>query len=137
MPTPHAAVEVEANFSGWQNKIKIRRAPSPTVNFVPVFLRKVDIIVFILFYLSPNACGTLCILPPIREKQAHPDTLLLVRVGDFYETWGLDALWLVQHCGLNAMGGLPRYWGLSLDFPLLFFEVLSLIQACANFQKLP
>lgn len=32
----------------------------------------------------------------------------LVRCGDFYETYGVDAVMLVNYCGLNAMGGRPR-----------------------------
>eukprot|EP00668_Euglena_longa_P001770 GGOE01002080.1.p1 GENE.GGOE01002080.1~~GGOE01002080.1.p1 ORF type:complete len:1320 (-),score=345.77 GGOE01002080.1:203-3883(-) len=43
-----------------------------------------------------------------RQKQLHPDKVLLMKVGEFYETWGLDAVLLVQHCGLNAMGGNAR-----------------------------
>eukprot|EP00667_Euglena_gracilis_P000511 EG_transcript_511 len=43
-----------------------------------------------------------------KQKQLHPDKVLLVKVGEFYETWGLDAVLLVQHCGLNAMGGNAR-----------------------------
>lgn len=34
--------------------------------------------------------------------------VLLVRVGEFYEAWGIDALMLVEHCGLNPMGGKAR-----------------------------
>jgi hypothetical protein len=32
----------------------------------------------------------------------------LVRVGDFYEAFGADAVLLVEHAGLNPMGGKPR-----------------------------
>ena len=35
-------------------------------------------------------------------KRAHPDKLLLVRVGDFYEAFGLDAAMLVQHAAITA-----------------------------------
>ena len=42
-------------------------------------------------------------------KQQHPRKIALVRVGDFYETWGFDAVMLVEHAGLNPMGQkLPR-----------------------------
>ena len=37
-------------------------------------------------------------------KRQQPELVLLVRVGDFYETWGTDAVMLVQHAGLNPMG---------------------------------
>ena len=43
-----------------------------------------------------------------RQKEAHPDKVLLVRVGEFYEAFGLDAILLVEHCGLNPMGGKAR-----------------------------
>ena len=39
-----------------------------------------------------------------REKTRRPDALLLIRVGEFYESFGLDALMLVEHAGLNPMG---------------------------------
>lgn len=39
--------------------------------------------------------------------------MLLTRVGEFYETYGVDAVMLMQHAGLNQMGqevraGCPR-----------------------------
>ncbi|DBA71803.1 TPA: hypothetical protein ACH3X2_010997 [Trebouxia sp. C0005] len=37
-------------------------------------------------------------------KKKHPTKVLLVRVGEFYETMGTDAVMLVQHAGLNPMG---------------------------------
>ena len=42
------------------------------------------------------------------EKESHPDKIILVRVGEFFEAFGVDALLLVEHCGLNAMGGKAR-----------------------------
>lgn len=47
----------------------------------------------------------------LREvKRDHPRKVILVRVGEFYETWGFDAIVMVQHAGLNPMGndGVPR-----------------------------
>ena len=37
-------------------------------------------------------------------KRMHEDMVVLVRLGDFYETWGIDAVMLVQYAGLNPMG---------------------------------
>jgi len=37
-------------------------------------------------------------------KRNHPESVLLVRMGDFYEAWGIDAVMLVQYAGLNPMG---------------------------------
>jgi hypothetical protein len=37
-------------------------------------------------------------------KLQHPDKVVLVRVGEFYETIGIDAILLVQYAGLNPMG---------------------------------
>jgi DNA mismatch repair ATPase MutS len=37
-------------------------------------------------------------------KLQHPDKVVLVRVGEFYETIGIDAILMVQHAGLNPMG---------------------------------
>ncbi|GKY93031.1 hypothetical protein MPSEU_000271400 [Mayamaea pseudoterrestris] len=39
------------------------------------------------------------------QKEKYPDVILLTRCGDFYETYGIDAILLVEHCGLNAMAG--------------------------------
>ena len=39
------------------------------------------------------------------QKEKHPDVVILTRCGDFYETYGLDAILLVEYCGLNAMAG--------------------------------
>jgi hypothetical protein len=40
----------------------------------------------------------------MQQKRLHPDKVLLVRVGEFYEAYGVDALMLIEHCGLNPMG---------------------------------
>uniref|UniRef100_A0A0K6S9E2 DNA mismatch repair proteins mutS family domain-containing protein n=1 Tax=Chromera velia CCMP2878 TaxID=1169474 RepID=A0A0K6S9E2_9ALVE len=41
-------------------------------------------------------------------KEAHPEKVILTRCGEFYETYGVDAVMLVEHCGLNSMGGKPK-----------------------------
>jgi hypothetical protein len=41
----------------------------------------------------------------LKHLNADLDHILLVRVGEFYETYGVDAIMLVEHCGLNSMGG--------------------------------
>ena len=40
----------------------------------------------------------------LRIKKQHPEKIALVQIGDFYETWGVDSVFLVEHCGLNRMG---------------------------------
>mmetsp|Transcript_27161 Transcript_27161/g.45877 ORF Transcript_27161/g.45877 Transcript_27161/m.45877 type:complete len:194 (-) Transcript_27161:287-868(-) len=40
----------------------------------------------------------------MQQKCLHPAKVLLVRVGEFYEAYGVDALMLMEHCGLNPMG---------------------------------
>lgn len=40
----------------------------------------------------------------LRIRQKHPDKIALVRIGEFYETWGIDSVFLVEHCGINRMG---------------------------------
>jgi predicted GIY-YIG superfamily endonuclease len=37
-------------------------------------------------------------------KLQHPDKVILCRVGEFYETIGIDAILMVQYAGLNPMG---------------------------------
>ena len=44
----------------------------------------------------------------MKEKKKHQDKLILTRVGDFYESYGIDAVMLVQYAGLNPMGGRPK-----------------------------
>lgn len=39
----------------------------------------------------------------ISAKQKHPDKIILVRIGDFYETYGVDAIMLNNFAGLNLM----------------------------------
>ena len=41
-------------------------------------------------------------------KAAMPECVLLVQVGDFFEAWGVDAVMLVQWCGLMPMARKPR-----------------------------
>jgi hypothetical protein len=43
-------------------------------------------------------------------KRQHPKKVLLIRVGEFYEAIGFDAVILVMHAGLNPMGttGVPK-----------------------------
>ena len=59
--------------------------------------------------------GTTKLLTFVRAQKArHPDAVLLVRVGDFYESYGTDAVMLTEHCGLNSMAGRTRAgcpWG--------------------------
>ncbi|PRW39283.1 mitochondrial-targeted muts 1 [Chlorella sorokiniana] len=44
----------------------------------------------------------------VKVKKQHPKAVALVRVGEFYEAVGIDAVLLVQHAGLNPMGsGVP------------------------------
>lgn len=40
----------------------------------------------------------------LRVRQKHPHKIALVQIGEFYETWGIDSVFLVEHCGINRMG---------------------------------
>ncbi|KAL2326618.1 hypothetical protein Fmac_025676 [Flemingia macrophylla] len=42
----------------------------------------------------------------LQFKSKFPRQVLLCRVGDFYEAWGIDACILVEYAGLNPFGGL-------------------------------
>ncbi|CAK0828154.1 unnamed protein product, partial [Prorocentrum cordatum] len=44
----------------------------------------------------------------LRWKAEQPEHVLLVQVGDFFESWGVDAVMLVQWCGLAPMARRPR-----------------------------
>eukprot|EP01035_Chromulina_nebulosa_P022938 gene22938-29711_t len=39
----------------------------------------------------------------MQSKLKYPEKIILVRCGDFYETYGIDAIMLVAYCGLNPM----------------------------------
>ena len=39
------------------------------------------------------------------QKELYPQCVILTRMGDFYETFGMDAILLVEHASLNPMGG--------------------------------
>ena len=39
------------------------------------------------------------------QRELHRDKIILLRSGEFYETYGIDAVMLVALCGLNPMGG--------------------------------
>ncbi len=55
--------------------------------------------------------GALTVYDFARQTQEkHPQKILLIRVGDFYECFGWNAVCLVAHAGLNPMGntGVPR-----------------------------
>jgi len=59
--------------------------------------------------VTPSAASTPLLSYVRLQKSAHfPDAVLLVRVGDFYESYGVDAIMLVEHCGLNPMAGRAR-----------------------------
>jgi Mismatch repair ATPase (MutS family) len=42
------------------------------------------------------------------QKEKYPTVVILTRVGEFYEAFGIDAILLVEHCGLNAMANKAR-----------------------------
>jgi hypothetical protein len=61
-------------------------------------------------------------------KQKYPTSIILIRIGDFYETIGSDAVLLVQHAGLNPMGlGHPARAGFPI--PNLRRTVTDLVQS--------
>lgn len=39
-----------------------------------------------------------------RIKKQHAQKIILIQIGEFYETWGIDSVFLVEHCGINRMG---------------------------------
>eukprot|EP00916_Digyalum_oweni_P011493 GHVL01019118.1.p1 GENE.GHVL01019118.1~~GHVL01019118.1.p1 ORF type:complete len:992 (+),score=175.05 GHVL01019118.1:791-3766(+) len=44
----------------------------------------------------------------VSQKIHHENKIILVRRGDFYEAYGVDAIMMVEYCGLNPMGNKPR-----------------------------
>jgi DNA mismatch repair ATPase MutS len=40
----------------------------------------------------------------LKVKKQHPQKIVLIQIGEFYETWGIDSVFLVEHCGINRMG---------------------------------
>eukprot|EP00441_Pelagodinium_beii_P044386 CAMPEP_0197632712 /NCGR_PEP_ID=MMETSP1338-20131121/9325_1 /TAXON_ID=43686 ORGANISM="Pelagodinium beii, Strain RCC1491" /NCGR_SAMPLE_ID=MMETSP1338 /ASSEMBLY_ACC=CAM_ASM_000754 /LENGTH=1225 /DNA_ID=CAMNT_0043204279 /DNA_START=145 /DNA_END=3822 /DNA_ORIENTATION=+ len=64
----------------------------------------------------------------LQWKAELPECVLLVQVGDFFEAWGVDAVMLVQWCGLNPMSRKPRA-GFPISAELLQRTLDSLIRA--------
>ena len=59
--------------------------------------------------VQSKASGPLSLVDfAVAQKDKHPEKVLLFRVGEFYEAFGSDALMLVEHAGLNPMGGKCR-----------------------------
>ena len=50
----------------------------------------------------------------LRVKTQHPEKIALVQIGEFYETWGIDSVFMVEYCGLNRMGKRGPRAGLPL-----------------------
>ena len=44
----------------------------------------------------------------IQWKTQHTDKVILTRVGEFYEAYGIDALMLINYAGLNSMAGAAK-----------------------------
>lgn len=44
----------------------------------------------------------------VNTNNPRHSVVMLVRVGDFYETWGYDAVLLIELAGLSPMGGKPK-----------------------------
>lgn len=42
------------------------------------------------------------------QKEKLSDCVVITRVGDFYECFGIDAILLIEYCGLNSMAGKAR-----------------------------
>ncbi|CAE8620921.1 unnamed protein product [Polarella glacialis] len=63
----------------------------------------------------------------LQWKSELPECVLLVQVGDFFEAWGVDAVMMVQWCGLNPMARKPR-----AGFPV---SAASLQQALDNLTR--
>ena len=44
----------------------------------------------------------------MKHSKENSDCIILTRVGEFYESFGIDALLLMEYCGLNSMAGKAR-----------------------------
>ena len=59
--------------------------------------------------VQSKASGPLSLVDfAVAQKDKHPEKVLLFRVGEFYEAFGSAAIMLVEHAGLNPMGGKCR-----------------------------
>ena len=94
-----AAVDSLPVAPHWQQRVREFTKPA-AIALVPVLSTAND-----LCYENKHGVkdGTLVAFA-LQEKRKHPEKVLLIRVGEFYESFGLDALLLVQHAGLNPMG---------------------------------
>ncbi len=88
--------------SFWRSRLADLTKPA-AVSLVPHLSTANELCFENMAKASSKTSGTLVEFANL-EKQKRPDHLLLIRVGEFYEAFGLDALMLVQHAGLNPMG---------------------------------
>ncbi|OEH74871.1 hypothetical protein cyc_01190 [Cyclospora cayetanensis] len=59
--------------------------------------------------MLPEGVGMTALMQFVeKQKVLHKDHVILTQVGDFYEAYGVDAVMLVEFCGLNPMGGKPK-----------------------------
>nr|ACI13852.1 MutS-like protein [Toxoplasma gondii] len=92
--------------------------PPPSVAVHPTFLARLPLLSRpasrrLLSFLSfdhPSMVPDSLHMPPLlvfvrEQKRLRPDKVLIIQVGDFFEAYGLDAVLLVEYCGLNPMGG--------------------------------
>ena len=86
----------------WQQRLKDLVKPA-AVSLIPA-LSHANALCFENKKTDPGSLVSFVAL----EKEKRPDQLLLIRVGEFYEAYGLDALMLVEHAGLNPMGRKAR-----------------------------
>ncbi len=63
-----------------------------------------------------------------RVKKQHPQKIVLIQIGEFYETWGIDSVFLVEHCGINRMGRKGPRAGMSLANPKVKLQNIKLIK---------
>ncbi|PHJ22349.1 muts domain protein [Cystoisospora suis] len=93
-------------------------APSESIAIHPVFLEKLPLLTRPsarrllpqLSFDNPSMIPESPQMPPLvvfvrEQKQLRPDKVLIIQVGDFFEAYGVDAVLLVEYCGLNPMGG--------------------------------
>lgn len=72
-----------------------------------------------------------------KQKEKYSNCIILTRVGEFYETYGIDAILLVEYCGLNSMAGKAKAGCPKVNVHATLADLTNANFQIAVFEELP
>lgn len=85
----------------WKNKLR-GITKTQAIDMIPKLIN--NILGFELGAKRSTSKSPTLVDSVVEYKRDHPEKIIFVRNGKFYETYGVDAVMLVNYCGLNPMG---------------------------------